>query len=489
MGVFLSRIVHYPRHGRPYARDAGQRLLPQVLLILALLTAPAANVRAADQAADPALVERGRYVATLGDCAACHTSHGGKPFAGGESLQTPFGAILATNVTPSKTNGIGSYTLAQFTDAVRRGVRADGAHLYPAMPYTAYTLMSDDDIKALYAYFMNAVEPVDTPSPRTLLPFPFNIRALMGAWNLLFLDDRRFTPDPQHDQAWNRGAYLVRGLTHCGVCHTARNVLMGEQTSKALGGADLGTWRAPNITSDLNSGIGGWSTQDLISYLHTGRAGDKAQAAGPMAEAVDYSLSHVNDGDLAAIASYLKTVSAVHEQGDPRPPFAWGQATSYVGQVRGTAPPADPDATSGPLLYDAHCATCHNDRGQGTRDGSSPPLFHNTALGRPHADNMVMTVLSGVTRGTGSDNVVMPGFAGDLSDRQVATLANWLTETFGNPDAKVTADQVSRLRSGQTASSLLAVTRALTIAVPVLVVVIVLALLLLGWRRRREASV
>ena len=190
--------------------------------------------------ANPDLIRRGEYLAIAGDCVACHTAPGGKPFAGGLPLPTPIGAIIATNITPSKTAGIGNYTLAQFTDAMRKGVRADGAHLYPAMPYTAYAKVTDDDLIALYAYFMQAVAPVDAAPPDTSLPFPFNIRLLMLAWNTLFLDRDVFHADPARSADWNRGAYLARGLAHCGTCHTPRNLLMAEGASREMGGGEVG---------------------------------------------------------------------------------------------------------------------------------------------------------------------------------------------------------------------------------------------------------
>jgi mono/diheme cytochrome c family protein len=196
-------------------------------------------------------------------------------------LATPLGAIIVTNITPSKTVGIGNYTLAQFTDAMRKGVRADGAHLYPGMPYTAYAKVTDDDLIALYAYFMHAVAPVDAAPPDTSLPFPFNIRLLMLPWNILFLDRDVFRPDTAQSAEWNRGAYLARGLAHCGTCHTPRNLLMAERASREMGGGEVGTWHAPNVTSDANSGIGGWSEQELLEAIGRHRQGT---TAGPVAE-------------------------------------------------------------------------------------------------------------------------------------------------------------------------------------------------------------
>lgn len=452
--------------------------------MVSLSSLAATSVRAAD-AADPKLVQQGEYVAIAGDCVACHTAPGGKPYAGGLKLDTPVGAIMSTNITPSKTHGIGNYTLEQFAAAVRRGVRADGANLYPAMPYTSYALVSDEDIKALYAYFMNAVEPVDSPAPPTELPFPFNIRLSMAGWNLLFLDNKPFQPDPGKSAEWNRGAYLVNGLTHCSTCHTPRNMMMAEESSRALGGAKLGGWYAPNITSDVNSGIGGWSQQELVDYLRLGSAVDKAQAAGPMDEAVDHSLRHMSESDLQAMATYLKTVPALHDDADTRPPYAWGAAGNDLASVRGVAVPADRNNMTGPQLYDAYCATCHEASGEGVAGRGLPSLFHNTAVGRTNTDNLVMVLLEGVQRGPGTPGLLMPGFAKELSDRQIATLAGYVTQRYGNPEAKVTVQQVSELRSGATSSSLLTLAR---IGISAVIAVIVLIVAFVGYRLMRRGA-
>ncbi|MDB5850048.1 MAG: Cytochrome, partial [Rhodoferax sp.] len=250
------------------------------------LTQTAPPVAASTQ--DTALIEKGRYLATAGDCAACHTAAGKAPFAGGYSVQSPLGVIVATNITPSKTAGIGNYTEAQFARALREGRRADGQHLYPAMPYTAYTLLSDEDTHALYTYFMRGVAPVDASPPPTELPFPFDIRLSMAAWNLMFLRNERFVPDAAQSQQVNRGAYVANALAHCSTCHTPRNALMAEQGSRFLGGAQLGAWYAPDITP-APGGIGGWSDAELNQYLRAGHVPGKSQAAGPMAEAVEKS--------------------------------------------------------------------------------------------------------------------------------------------------------------------------------------------------------
>lgn len=460
---------------------AGAALLSLALPVLAADVAGAA-------APDAAAIERGRYLATAGDCIACHSVPGGKPMAGGLALATPLGDIVATNITPSTTHGIGNYTLKQFSDAVRHGVRADGANLYPAMPYTAYAKVTDEDTAALYDYFMHGVAAVDTaPAKQTDLPFPFNIRLSMAGWNLLFLDKKPFVVDTAKSMEWNRGAYLAQGLAHCTTCHTPRNALMAEQLSKELGGADLGTWYAPNITSDIHSGVGGWSQQELVDYLRTGRAANKAQAAGPMAEAIDHSLKHLSDADLNAIAHYVKGVPAIRDKADTQPVTQWGKAGDELSSIRGVPLPQNLNKMSGAQLYDAQCASCHQAKGEGSFDGSLPPLFHNSVTGRSNSNNLVMAILDGVERQDGKGSHAghrMPAFRQTLSDEQIVTLGNYVQKMYGNPDVKVTAEQVTTLRTGGPASNLIGLARA-----GIIVGVLVLLALLLWWRgRRRKAA-
>lgn len=454
--------------------------LPLATLLLALHGPAAAQAAGNAGSADSALVQRGQYLATAGDCVACHTAPGGKSMAGGLSLPTPLGAIVSTNITPSKTHGIGNYTLAQFTDALRKGVRADGQHLYPAMPYTSYALVTDDDASAMYAWFMQAVAPVDSAPPATELPFPFNIRLSMAAWNLLFLDSKPFVADAGKSAEWNRGAYLARGLAHCSTCHSPRNLAMAEDLSRALGGGDVGPWHAPNITSDANSGVGGWSEQELVNYMRQGHAANKAQASGPMAEAIDHSLRHLNEADLRAMAVYLKTVPAQRDAADTQPVYSWGKASDDLNSIRGVALPRDLNDMTGAQLYDAHCATCHQARGQGSFDGGLPPLFHNAALGRANTNNLVMVMLEGVHRQLDPPEVRMPGFARVLSDRQIATLGSYLIERYGNPQARVSAEQVKTLRSGGS-SNLVWMAR-----LGMLAVLVLLAAAFFAFRRRKR---
>lgn len=449
---------------------------------LALGLSAAAVMGCAHAQDDAAQLQLGRKLATQGDCVACHTAAGGKPFAGGMAIHSPLGTIYSSNITPSTTAGIGRYSLAQFSAAVREGVRADGAHLYPAMPYTSYARISDKDMAALYAYFMHGVTPVDAKAKPTALPFPFSVRVSMAFWNAIYLDRKPLQTVPGMSAEALRGQYLGIALEHCDTCHTPRDFLMGEKPGQSLAGASLGTWYAPNITSDPVSGIGAWSVDELVSYLKTGQVPGKAQAAGPMQEAIDHSLRHLDDQDLRDIALWLKSTPPIHDPADDRPAFAWGQPHDQLAAIRGQALPADKNAMSGAQLYDAYCSSCHRPGGEGSGDGL-PSLFHNTALGHATADNVAMAILEGVDRGGDADHVLMPAFADNLTDAQVTTLANFLLKSWGRPGVQISQSRVAELRAGGRASPLLALARYGLIGVGI-VVLLILGLYL---RRRRPA--
>ncbi len=368
---------------------------------------------------DAQLIERGR----------CGPQ--GEPFAGGEGIASPLGQIYASNITPSKTHGIGEYTEAQFARAVREGVDANGRHLYPAMPYTAYAGIPDDDIKALYAYFMQGVKLVDAAMPETHLPFPFSQRWLMVRWNLAFAHREPMQPDASKSAEWNRGRYLVDVLGHCSACHAPRNFAMVEKWGSPLSGGQLGPWRTPNITSDPVSGIGGWTQAEIVAYLRMGKAAGKAQAAGDMAAVVEDSTQHLSDDDLAAIATYLKATPPVRNANDSRPAYAYEgnasggyevvlRATNH-GIGTGSKTPGYPSLTTGTQLYSGNCASCHQTDGGGTGDGAFPSLTHNSTLGRDNADNLVMVILNGLHIRAGKDERLMPGFADELNDQQIAS--------------------------------------------------------------------
>ena len=446
-----------------------------------------------DQSGQPsAVIERGKYLVKAADCGACHSAPGGKPFAGGLPITTPLGTIYSTNITPSQDFGIGRYTEQEFVQAVRGGIRRDGAHLYPAMPYTSYAKLTDDDAHALYLYFTRAVEPVDAGAPRTELPFPMNIRASMMAWNFLFLDTQVFAPDPHQSAEWNRGAYLMQGAAHCSTCHTPRGFLMQEQASRAFSGAQVGVWYAPNITSDPASGIGSWTRDELAAYLRTGRSPGKAQAAGSMAEAVEHSFQYLSDADLDAVASYVKTIPAVHDQAHDRSRFAAGSMFSALATLRGRdGISSDNDANPGGAeLFQGNCASCHSAAGQGSKDGYYPSLFHNSATGASNATNLIAAILYGVDRTVSGRQAFMPGFGGRatdanaLGDRDIVALGNYVLTHYGPADTTITEQQVAEERRGGPSSPLLALTRG---GLAAAAAIVLLAIAFLVFRRRKSS--
>jgi mono/diheme cytochrome c family protein len=412
------------------------------------------------------LIRRGEYLAKAADCGACHTAAAGKPFAGGLAISSPVGTIYSTNITPSVRFGIGRYTDEQFARALRRGIRSDGANLYPAMPYTSYSIFTDADVQALYSYFMQGVAPVDAAGPLTDLPFPMNIRASMVGWNLLFLNKMPFQPDPQQSEAWNRGRYLVQGAAHCSACHTPRGFLMQEQGNRAFAGGQVGPWYAPNVTSDVNSGIGSWSRDELVQYLRAGDARGKAQAAGSMGEAIEHSFQYLTDADLNAIATFVHTIPAIHDPPDQSSRFTIGKASSDLGVLRGrTGIRTDSGDPTGGELFQANCASCHAPLGQGSQDGYYPSLFSNSVLGSRNPNNLIAAILNGVNRTTSKGQAYMPGFAGGpndlaaLSDQEVVLLGNYLLDRYGRPGINVTAKQVAEVRRGGPSSSLVTLAR------------------------------
>lgn len=449
------------------------------LLSLWVCTAGSAYGQTLDASTSP-----GKRLAVAADCVACHTAPGGKPFAGGYPLDSPMGVIYSTNITPSKTAGIGSYTSEQFARAVRDGVTPNGTHLYPAMPYTSYAKMTDADVAELYHYFMHEVQPVDATTKKTDLDFPFNIRASMLGWNAMFHSQKRFTPDPGKSAEVNRGDYLVNALAHCDTCHTPRNFLMAADNSKPLAGGALGSWYAPNITFDKTSGIGAWSSDELVAYLRTGHVEGKAQAAGPMAEAVEHSLQYLGDNDLKAIASYLLQTQPINT-GETKARHEFGQASTDELTLRGGKPEDHP----GWHIFSGTCGNCHQANGQGTRE--YPSLFHNTATSR--SDNLIAAIVYGVHREVDGVEIDMPAFGPDalftdrLNDQEIADVSNYVLSRYGNAALKVTAADVAQVREGGPKAPL-AVMAKFTLPLIILVVVLIgLALMLISRRRRQEA--
>ncbi|NYE26336.1 c-type cytochrome [Pigmentiphaga litoralis] len=511
---------------RSYTRLSGSGI--SLMAALVLMTATMATHAAAPTAsADQAMIDRGRYLATASDCIACHTTHHGKPMAGGLVMSSPVGDIVSTNITPSRTHGIGTYTEQQFSNAVRKGVRADGAHLYPAMPYPSYAVMTDDDIHAMYVYFMHGVDAVDKETAPTTLPFPMNLRFLMTGWNLLFVPDAPLVADPDKSEAWNRGRYLTLGAAHCSTCHTPRGFMMQEQLGKSLGGAQVGPWYAPNITPDKATGIGTWSQEDLVTYLRTGRVEGKAQAAGSMAEAISFSFSKLTDDDLNAIATYVRDVPAVRTgaastsaasasasasaasasaaSASPSAPAGKADGAPVATRFdRGTASNDLPDfrgegyvnglhgRSPGGQLFSANCASCHGYNAQGTQDGYYPSLFSNSATAGANPSNLIATILYGVDRNTPAGHVFMPPFGShpnavtSLNNDEVALLANYVFEHHGDASLKVSAQDVQQIREGGPRSNLVTLAR-IGMAAGFLVVVL-LVMVGMGMRRRRSRS-
>lgn len=387
--------------------------------------------------ANSAAIERGRYIATASDCIACHTTHNSKqPFAGGYALDTPFGKIVASNITMDKETGIGNWNAAQFTRAVRLGKGLHGENLYPAMPYTAYVKLSDADMSDLWQY-MQTVKPVSKKVESNQLPFPFNIRLLMSGWNLLFFDNAPFKTDSRQSLAWNRGAYLVNGAGHCAACHSGKNFLGGDR--KLLEGGVLAGWYAPEITGNSYTGIGGWSQQQLVQYLKIG-SNDVAVAAGPMAEAVSNSTQFMNDGDLNAIAIYLKSLPG---SGAVKPvPLAAG----------------DPQMLRGKHVYEANCASCHDFNGKGVSTMIAA-LANSPGAQAPHADSLLRTVLVGdrgaVTRGNPT-GAAMPAFAWKLSDSDIAAALSYVRNSWGNAAPAIGDADVAKARAALKAAPTLA---------------------------------
>lgn len=374
-------------------------------------------------------VERGRYLARAGDCVACHLGPDRQSLAGGHRLETPFGAIAVPNITPDAETGIGSWSADDFHRAMHKGVRPDGTHLYPAFPYTAFTRLSRQDNDAIYAY-LRTLEPVRNAVDRDTLPFPFNIRALMGIWNRLNFTPGEFQPDPQRSEAYNRGAYLVEGPAHCGLCHTPRNLLGGDRDGQHLQGGVLQDWFAPNITADRRVGIGGWSDDEMVEYLRTGRNAHSA-ASGPMAEVVAFSTSQLSEADLRAIATYLRERGAAAEPA-PAPLAA-----------------EEPRMRTGSAIYADSCAACHRGNGSGV-DRMFPRLARSALVQQGDATSVIRMILEGgqaAATPLAPTAPAMPAFGWRMNDRQVADVATYLRNAWGNAAPPVTPEMVQKLRA------------------------------------------
>jgi|HubBroStandDraft_1064217.scaffolds.fasta_scaffold00282_23 mono/diheme cytochrome c family protein len=384
------------------------------------------------------LIERGEYLARAADCAACHTADGGAPYAGGRAFVLPFGTLYATNITPDKETGIGDYSDADFLNAVHKGIAPGNEKLYPAMPFASYTYMTDADAIAIKAYLFS-LKPVHAPDRENKLIFPFNQRWLMGVWALLLNPDKRFEPRPTRDPQWNRGAYLVEAMAHCGECHTPRNLMQALNQRRKFSGAVTAGWRAYNITSDPKSGIGAWSEADLAHYLSMGHADGRGTATGPMGEAVDESFRYLTQSDISAMVSYLRTVSAIATTDLPAPKDAPASPLHSEGVAAGV------DAR-GKAVYAGACAACHD------WSGVSPVLPYATLTGArsvndPSAINVAQVILTGAHRQAPDAGTSMPAFGGAYSDEEIASLVNYVTARFGAKPSALTADNIAALRA------------------------------------------
>ena len=395
-------------------------------------------------AAETDLVKQGEYLARAGDCVACHTAKGGKPFAGGLPMETPIGTIYSTNITPDKT-GLGDYSFEDFDQAVRHGVAKNGSTLYPAMPYPSYARVSESDMQALYAYFMKGVEPVAQVNKDSDIPWPLSMRWPLAGWRWMFAPKvEDYQAQAGADPVISRGAYLVEGLGHCGACHTPRALTMQEKSLSASdgsaflsGSAPLEGWIAKSLRGDHKDGLGSWSEDQLVQFLKTGRS-DRAAVFGGMSDVVVHSMQYMSQDDLTAIARYLKSLPAV----DPK-----DQPHQYDKQVADALWKGD-DSKPGASVYIDNCAACHRTDGHGyTR--VFPALAGNPVLQTADATSLINIVLNGGTlpaTHTAPSTFTMPAFAWRLSDQEVADVVSFVRGSWGNKGAPVKASDVANLR-------------------------------------------
>jgi len=378
---------------------------------------------------DPALVARGKYLAEIGDCAACHTRKGGVRYAGGRSLATPFGNVPAPNITPDPDTGLGRWSFEDFWRALHLGEGRHGELLYPVFSYTSFTKVTRDDALAIFAY-LQSLPPVRQASEEPSLRFPYSLRRSLSAWRALYFKPGVYHPDPAQSAQWNRGAYLVQGLGHCNECHATRDTLGGLSPDHTLTGGQIPeqNWYAPDLSVNQGGGLEGWSTRDIVDLLKTGQSA-KGAAFGPMADVVRKSTQHMTDADLDAVATYLQSLPA-------RPAVA--VAVSRVSF----------DRKKGAKLYADRCADCHGADGRGVA-GVYPPLDGNTSVNEPTGINAIRTVLLGgfapVTAGNPRP-YSMPPYAQELSDEEVATVVSYIRQSWSNTAPAVRPSDVSTYR-------------------------------------------
>ena len=412
-----------------------------VIASLALLSSLSAMAAETDQ---QALVKQGEYLARAGDCVACHTAKGGKPFAGGLPMETPIGTIFSTNITPDP-SGIGAYSFDDFDKAVRHGIAKNGSTLYPAMPYPSYARVNQADMQALYAYFMNGVEPVAQANKDSDIPWPMSMRWPLAMWRWAFAPAvADFTQVAGQDPVVSRGAYLVEGLGHCGACHTPRALTMQEKALSAsdssaflAGSAPLEGWIAKNLRGDHKDGLGSWDEAQLVQFLKTGRS-DRSAVFGGMSDVIEHSMQYMSEDDLTAIARYLKSLPAVNPADKPH---------QYDPAVADALWNGD-DSKRGAAVYIDNCAACHRTDGNGyTR--VFPALAGNPVLQSDDPTSLIHIVLKGGTlpaTHTAPSTFTMPAFDWRLSDQEVADVVNFIRTSWGNKGGDVTEKDVKALR-------------------------------------------
>jgi mono/diheme cytochrome c family protein len=400
------------------------------------------DYRAADPTGVPAdlakadIVKRGEYLARAADCRACHTVSRDRVYAGGLPLLLPFGTLYSTNITPDKETGIGNYSDQDFLNAVQRGIRPDGTHLYPAMPFPSYTRMTDADVLAIKAYLFSlpAVHAENLPST---FGFPYNQRWLMGIWSAFFNENTRFRPKPTQSAEWNRGAYIAEALAHCGECHTPRNFALALDNRNKFAGALTAGWYAFDISSDKGSGVGAWSDDELRSYLSVGHASGRGTAAGPMGEAVDQSFKDMTSSDIRALVTYVRSV----------PPVA---SPDLPAKLAPPAPssPKEGSATAeavGKRVFEGACVHCHDWTGV-SQLSPFATITGTRGVNDRTATNVVQIVISGTRRQTPDGVISMPAFGNAYSDTEIAAVANYVTARFGAEPSKLTDRDVAELR-------------------------------------------
>jgi mono/diheme cytochrome c family protein len=407
------------------------RLCVTAAVLIAVL--PMARSWADSGTLDVPLARKGEYLVTAGNCTSCHSKPGAAPFAGGVKFTTAFGTIYSTNITPDPETGIGRWTEEQFRRAMREGIRPNGEHLYPAFPFTAFTKLTDADVSAMFAY-LRSLPAARARAPENQLSFPFNQRWLLGVWKMLFFTDSRLATDTSKSAQWNRGAYLVEALGHCGACHSPRNFLGAERASLALtGGTYFDTipggqtrrWSAVNLTP-APAGLGPWSVDDIKAYLKTG-LNAYATSFGPMNDVIANSTRHLADADLHAIAAYLKGLSP---------------------QEQDAGRNADDDVLwEGEALYSIHCATCHLPTGKGAIE-TGPSLVGNPVVQAGDAASLINVILFGpeLPASPPVQRTRMEPYDGKLSDAEIAALTSFLRSSWGHRSGAVSADRVAEQR-------------------------------------------